>query len=168
LVPPFEIRKFDKPGLPEHYVGGPAGSIAQRQKNVVDSILTMELELNIAPQEDATVVRCRGRLIYGQESAEFIRALRQLIDSTKHVVLQMADVTYVDSGGVGALGATYVAAHNRETEIKLAALSARVAEVLRITGLDLLFDIHSSESEAVEAFSKSSDEPSPDLGVRTS
>jgi len=49
-----------------------------------------------------------------------------------------------------------VAAHNREAEIKLAALSPRVREVLRITALEWLFEIHNSETEAVEAFSSSS------------
>ena len=82
-----------------------------------------------------------------------MRATRQFLETTKEIVLQMADVTQIDSGGVGALGTAFMAAHNREAEIKLAALHPRVAEVLRITGLDLLFDIRSSESEAVAAFS---------------
>jgi len=64
----------------------------------------------------------------------------------------MADVTQVDSGGVGALGAVFMAAHNRGAKIKLAALHPRVAEVLRVTNLEMLFDIRSSETEAVAAF----------------
>ena len=66
--------------------------------------------------------------------------------------MQMASVTQIDGGGVDALGEAFVAAHNRDAEIKLAALSPRVAEVLRITGLDLLFDTHTSEADAVKAF----------------
>jgi anti-anti-sigma regulatory factor len=49
-----------------------------------------------------------------------------------------------------------MAAHNREGVIKLANLTPRVEEVLRITGLARLFDVHDSETEAVEAFSRSS------------
>jgi len=112
----------------------------------------VELELQIVSHASVAVIRCRGRLIYGQEAAELIRTLRQSLNTTKRIVLQLADVTQIDSGGVGALGEAFVAAHNREAEIKLATLSRRVAEVLRITALDRLFDMHSSETDAIAAF----------------
>ena len=118
----------------------------------------MELELQIVTHASVAAVRCSGRLIYGQEASEFVRTLRQLLNTTKQIVLQLADVTRIDSGGVGALAEAFMAAHNREAEIKLATLSPRVEEVLRITALELLFDIHNSETEAVEAFSRSSKE----------
>jgi len=114
----------------------------------------MELELQIASHEKVSIIRCRGRLTYGPEAEELARAGRQALETSKKIVLQMADVTQIDSGGVGALGAVFIAAHNRDAEIKLAALHPRVAEVLRITGLDLLFDIRESESEAVTAFAR--------------
>jgi anti-sigma B factor antagonist len=112
----------------------------------------VDLELQIASYENVSVLRCRGRLTYGPESVELVRAARQALETTKEIVLQMADVTQVDSGGVGALGSVLITARKRDAEIKLAALQPRVAAVLRITGLDLLFDIHPSESEAVAAF----------------
>jgi anti-sigma B factor antagonist len=112
----------------------------------------VELELQIVAHASLAVVRCRGRLIYGQEVAELDRTLRQLLVTTKQIVLQMAEVTQIDSAGVGALGAAFMAAHNREGTIRLAALSPRVGEVLRITGLERLFDAHASESDAIEAF----------------
>jgi anti-anti-sigma factor len=112
----------------------------------------MDLEIQFASNESVSILRCHGRLIYGLETAELVRAARQALETTKEIVLQMADVTQIDSGGVGALGTAFIAAHNREAEIKLAALHPRVAEVLRITGLDLLFDIRDSESEALAAF----------------
>jgi anti-anti-sigma regulatory factor len=54
------------------------------------------------------------------------------------------------------LGAAYLVAHNRKGVIKLANLSPRVDEVLRITGLKWLFNVLDSETEAIEAFSRSS------------
>lgn len=116
----------------------------------------VELQLQIVKQAGATLVRCSGRLIYGPEAAEFVCTLRQLLNTTKKIVLNLACVSQIDSGGVGALGEVFMAAHNREAEIKLAALSPRVREVLRITALEWLFEIHNSETEAVEAFSSSS------------
>ena len=112
----------------------------------------MDLEIQVASNEKVSILRCRGRLIYGPEAAELVRAARQALEKTKKIILQMADVTQIDSGGIGALGTALIAAHNREAEIKLAALHPRVAEVLRITGLDLLFDIRGSEGEALAAF----------------
>ena len=119
----------------------------------------MDLELQIVTLASVAVVRCRGRLIYGQEAAELDHTLRTVLETTKQIVLQMADVIQIDSGGVGALGAAFMAAHNREGVIKLVNLTPRVAEVLRITGLERLFDIYDSETEAIEAFSRSSTAP---------
>ena len=116
------------------------------------SFSAMELEVQIASQAGVGVIRCRGRVIYGQEASELIRAVRQLLETSKQIVLQLAEVTQIDSGGIGALGEAFMAAHNKQAEIKLAALSPRVAAVLRITGLGQLFDRHNSETEAVEAF----------------
>jgi anti-sigma B factor antagonist len=116
----------------------------------------VELQLQFVTEAGATLVRCSGRLIYGPEAAEFVRTLRQLLNKTKQIVLNLACVSQIDSGGVGALAEAFMAAHNREAAIKLAALSPRVREVLRITALERLFEIHNSETEAVEAFSSSS------------
>jgi anti-sigma B factor antagonist len=104
----------------------------------------VELELQIAAFENVSLLRCRGRLTYGPETVEFVRATRQTLETTKEIVLQMAEVTRIDSGGVGALGSVLITARKRNAEIKLAMLHPRVAEVLRITGLELLFDIHTS------------------------
>ena len=112
----------------------------------------MELELQTVSYGRVSVLRCRGKLVYGAETAEFERGVRQALEGTKEIVLHMGDVSRIDSGGVGALGTAFMAAHNREAQIKLAALPPRVEDVLRITGLGLLFDIRNSESEAVAAF----------------
>jgi anti-sigma B factor antagonist len=112
----------------------------------------VDLELQIASYENVSVLRCRGKLTYGPETNELVRTARQALETAKEIVLQMAEVTQIDSGGVGALGTVLISARNRNAEVKLATLHPRVAEVLRITGLELLFDIRTSESEAIVAF----------------
>ena len=112
----------------------------------------MELRLETVARSGVAILRCHGRLVYGEATAELDHAVRGLFDSTKQIVLQLADVSVIDSGGVGTLGALFMAAHNREAEIKLAALSPRVEEVLRVTGLSVLLDTYDDEQEAVEAF----------------
>ena len=130
----------------------PVSCCSASQKPTKRVLTRVELALQIASCEHVSVLRCRGRLTYGPETAEFVRAARQALESTKEIVVQMAEVTHIDSGGVGALGSVLITARRQNAEIKLAKLHPRVAEVLRITGLDLLFDIHPSESEAVAAF----------------
>ncbi len=144
---------LDNPPWPNHHVDISGCHELQRLSDIKSVTLSiMDLEIQVASRENVSILRCRGRLIYGPETAELVRAARQAFEATKQIVLQMADVIQIDSGGVGALGTAFIAAHNREAEIKLAALQPRVAEVLRITGLDLLFDIRESESEALAAF----------------
>jgi len=138
-------------------LGEIAPALPGSQLNLVLNLV--ELDLQIAAYDHVSVLRCRGRLTYGPETVEFVRAARQALDTTKEIVLQMAEVTRIDSGGVGALGSVLITARKRNAEIKLAMLHPRVREVLRITGLDLLFDIYTSESEAVAAFSTKSDVP---------
>jgi anti-sigma B factor antagonist len=127
-------------------VGISASQTPSQSRSITD------LEIQVASNENVSILCCHGRLIYGLETAELVRATRHALETTKEIVPQMADMTQIDSGGVGALGTAFIAAHNREAEIKLAALHPRVAEILRITGLDLLFDIRESESEALGAF----------------
>jgi anti-sigma B factor antagonist len=112
----------------------------------------MPLQTHIASHGGVSVLRCAGRLVYGEEAAELDRTVRGLFDHTKQIVLNLADVPIIDSGGVGALGGLFMAAHNREVQIRLSSLSPRVAEVLRITGLAMLFDIYDTDDEAVNAF----------------
>jgi anti-anti-sigma factor len=107
-----------------------------------------------------------SQLICGPEAAELVRIARQVLETAKEVIFQMADVTQIDSGGVGALGPLFMAAHNREAKIKLAALHPRVAEVLRVTNLEMLFDIRKSEGEAVEAFLR--EQQPAEMGLQSS
>jgi anti-sigma B factor antagonist len=157
---PLRTRRgrLDKAGWLNHHVTAFRRACSSTSRNLTQRVLDrMDFELQIAACENVSVLRCRGRLTYGPETVEFVRATRQALETTGEIVLQMAEVTRIDSGGVGALGSVLITARRRNAEIKLAMLHPRVAEVLRITGLDLLFDIHTSESEAIAAFSTKSD-----------
>ena len=127
--------------------------------NANSEFLHVALELQFASRDNVLVIRCLGRLLYGPEANDLVHAVRQALETTKEIVLQMAAVTQIDSGGVGALGTAFMAAHNREAQIKLAGLHPRVAEVLRITNLEMLFDVRASEDEAVAAFLAKAPQP---------
>ena len=82
----------------------------------------VSLEFQIVSYESVSVLRCRGKLTYGPETNELISTARQVLETTKEVVLQMAEVTQIDSGGIGALGSVLISARNRDAEVKLATL----------------------------------------------
>jgi stage II sporulation protein AA (anti-sigma F factor antagonist) len=98
------------------------------------------------------VIRCNGRIVTGEEA----RCLQQEIDRhtpiTKKIVLQMAEVKYVDSGGLGAVVRIAGALRSQHGDLMLCQLSPFVRQVLEATGLLKVFHTFASEKEAIDAF----------------
>jgi anti-sigma B factor antagonist len=115
----------------------------------------MEAALGIQErQHDAvTVLELRGRLV-AFESDEFFRDRVTTLVRTgrRDLLLDMSRVTYIDSGGVGALVGTLLHVLRRGGRLKLLAPSARVTRVLAITGLHAVFETFDREEEAVTSF----------------
>ena len=74
--------------------------------------------------------------------------------SQSAVVLNLGEVNYIDSGGLGTLVALHTTALNAGTTIKLANLTKRVGDLLQVTKLLTVFDVSNSEAEAIESFRK--------------
>ena len=73
----------------------------------------------------------------------------------KHVLLNLADVTYIDSSGIGELVSAYTAISNQGGQLKLLNLTKKVHDLLQITKLYTVFDVHDDEAKAVGSFQKS-------------
>jgi anti-sigma B factor antagonist len=112
----------------------------------------MELRLDVAKRADVAVVRCRGRIIFGQEVDELRLTVLTLFKETNRLVLHLAGVEQIDSEGLAALVGLFISARNRGGELKLADPSPKTRELLRVTRLNQVFDIYPSESEAAESF----------------
>jgi anti-sigma B factor antagonist len=97
-------------------------------------VLTFEIERD----GDATIVKCHGRLVAGT-SDEFYDEVKQLLPQTKRVVVDLAELTYVDSMGLGALVRLYVSARHEGCEFKLLHLGKQVRNVLKMTNLLSVF-----------------------------
>ena len=109
-------------------------------KRTVDGILAME---------------CSGRIVFGEESALLRDQVKQAVaDGQKRIVLNLGEVNYIDSGGLGTLVALHTTAHNAGGAIKLAKLTQRVGDLLQVTKLLTVFEVYNSEYEALEAFRK--------------
>jgi len=102
--------------------------------------------------EGALVVDCSGRLIFGEESASLRDTVKKLLEQSPKVVMNLREVNYIDSGGLGTLVSLYTSARNAGGAVKLASLSQRVGDLLQVTKLLTIFEVFDSEEEAARSF----------------
>jgi len=114
----------------------------------------MQLKLSTRTVNGVTVVDCTGRIVFGEESALLRDTLKKLIGESNQIVLNLADVSYIDSGGLGTLVALYTTAQNAGGAVKLANLTQRVGDLLQVTKLLTVFDVYDSEEKAIQSFEK--------------
>jgi anti-sigma B factor antagonist len=113
------------------------------------------MALNIVEKEDSgvTVLQLIGRVTLGEESNHLRTKLKDLLSQGKtRLVLDLAEVTYIDSAGLGTLVAGFTSAQNQGANLKLANLTKRFHEQLNITKLVTVFDVYNSVQEAVKSF----------------
>ncbi len=100
------------------------------------------------------VVDCSGRLMFGEESASLRETVKKALAQTPKVVLNLYEVNYIDSGGLGTLVSLYTSARNAGGAVKLARLSQRVGDLLQITKLLTIFEVFDNEEAAAQSFNK--------------
>jgi anti-anti-sigma factor len=104
-------------------------------------ILVSELQVETVKSPEETLVRCSGKII-SSTSANLQATVRNLIPHANRIVLDLTDVNYIDSSGLGALVAIYLSARRQECEIKLINLNQRLKELFRLTKLSKVFEGH--------------------------
>ena len=103
---------------------------------------------------DVAVIRCEGRIVAGEEAQSLRAQAEESLLETKKFVLQLAGVTYVDSGGLGAIVRLLGTLRAARGDLKLCGLSPFLQQVFEATNLKELFHTYSTESEAMAAFSQ--------------
>ncbi len=102
---------------------------------------------------DVTVLELDGRLILEEGELALRDAVDQLVGKGRvNIVLDFAQVTRIDSAGIGMLVAKYLSAINRGGSLKLLHLTSRADEMLRMTKLRAIFEVFESEVRAVDSF----------------
>jgi anti-sigma B factor antagonist len=95
----------------------------------------------------------RGRIVLGDEIGDLRDAVRGLLaEGKKKIILNLAEVDYIDSSGVGELVGAFTTVRNAGGELKLLNLSQKVHDVLYVTKLYTVFDIRDDEFTAVKSF----------------
>ena len=100
-----------------------------------------------------TILDVRGRIVLGDEIHSLRDAVRNLIaEGKKKIILNLSDVDYIDSSGVGELVGAFTTVRNAGGELKLLNLTQKVHDVLHVTKLYTVFDIRDDEFTAVKSF----------------
>ena len=112
----------------------------------------MQLKITKKTVDGILVLQSSGRIVFGEESSLLRDTVKEAIQNNKKIVLNLGEVNYIDSGGLGTLVALHTTAYNAGATIKLANLTKRVGDLLQVTKLLTVFDVHNSEYEALESF----------------
>ena len=117
--------------------------------------LTVALKITTREVDGVTVAALDGRIVLGEESNALREKIKTLVaEGKKKVVLNMDNVTFIDSAGLGTLVASHHSAKAQGAALKLCHLGTKFQEVLQITKLMTIFDVYNTEAEAVASFSK--------------
>jgi anti-sigma B factor antagonist len=114
----------------------------------------MQLRMSTRTIDGIMVVDCSGRVVFGEESASLRDTVKKLLGDTPKIVLNMREVNFIDSGGLGTLVSLYTTARNAGGALKLASLSQRVGDLLQVTKLVTIFEVFDDEQAAVNSFKK--------------
>lgn len=100
-----------------------------------------------------TILDIHGKITIGEGSAEIRNRVRDLLQADrKNILLNLGDVSYVDSSGIGELVSSYTTVTNQGGQLKLLNLTKKLRELLAITKLLTVFDTFDDERRAIESF----------------
>ena len=113
----------------------------------------MSMKATIREVDSVVVVDVSGRITLGEGCAQLREIVRgQLAKGNKKILLNLADVTYIDSSGIGELVSGYTAVSNQGGKLKLLNLTKKVHDLLQITKLYTVFDVYDDEAKAISSF----------------
>ena len=105
---------------------------------------------------DVFILRCDGRIVFGDEGAVLRERVGNMLSGSPKIVVNLTGVNYIDSGGLGILLGLSISARNRGGELKLVSPNKRVNDLLQRTNLDTILSVYGNDEEAVAAFRKTS------------
>ena len=113
----------------------------------------MSLKLTTRQVGDVTIVDAAGRITLGEGSSAFRDTIKELVNKgQKKILVNLGDVTYIDSSGIGELVSGYTTVSNAGGQLKLLNLTKRVHDLLQITKLYTVFEVFDDEAKALASF----------------
>lgn len=115
----------------------------------------MSMKASTRQVDGVTVVDLSGRITLGEGSVVLRDTVRELIGKgDKRILLNLGDVTYIDSSGIGELVSAFTTVRNQGGELKLLKLTKKVHDLLQITKLYTVFDVKDDEAVAIASFKR--------------
>ncbi|HET9743712.1 MAG TPA: STAS domain-containing protein [Terriglobales bacterium] len=115
----------------------------------------MSMKSNSRRVDGVTILDLSGRITLGEGSVLLRDQIRDLLGKgEKKLLLNLGDVTYIDSSGIGELVSAFTTVRNQGGELKLLNLTKKVHDLLQITKLYTVFDVKDDEATAVKSFGK--------------
>ena len=113
----------------------------------------MSIKASTRQVEEITVVDLSGRITLGEGSTVLRDTVRELLGrGQKKILLNLGDVTYIDSSGIGELVSGFTTVSNQGGQLKLLNLTKKVHDLLQITKLYTVFEVHNEEAAAIRSF----------------
>lgn len=111
------------------------------------------MEIKERVVEGVSILDLSGRIVLGEGDIQIKERIRDLLaDGQRKILLNLADVSYIDSAGLGALISCYTTVKREGGKLKLVNLTRRVQDLLAITKLITVFDTYDTEKEATDSF----------------
>ena len=116
----------------------------------------MSLKINVLESGDVLILDLNGRITLGEEAASLRDTLKEQIDSgRKNILLNLAEVTYIDSSGLGQLVGSFATVTSRGGQLKLLNLQKRLHELMQVTKLITVFEVYTTEPAALRSYAAS-------------
>lgn len=113
----------------------------------------MSIKVSTRQLDKVTIVDMSGRITLGEGSSSLRETVRDLLSKgQKKILLNLGDVSYIDSSGIGELVSSFTSVSNQGGQLKLLNLQKKVHDLLQITKLYTVFEVHTDEAAAVKSF----------------
>jgi anti-sigma B factor antagonist len=113
----------------------------------------VSMKISTRQVDGVTIMDCSGRITLGEGSVTLRDTVRELLaKGQKKILLNLAEVNYIDSSGIGELVSAFTTTKNQSGELKLLNLTKKVNDLLQITKLYTVFDVKDDEAAAVKSF----------------
>jgi anti-sigma B factor antagonist len=131
----------------------PTGGTGASACNPTQRREAVALKMNAREVDGIAVVGLDGRVVLGDESNALREEVKKMLSAgKKKIVLDMSNVSYIDSAGLGTLVAAHESARKQGASLKLSNLGKKFQEILQVTKLLTVFDVYPSESAAISSF----------------
>ena len=113
----------------------------------------MSLKISVRQVDNVAILDLSGRITLGEASGALRDAIKDaLAKDHTNILLNLADVTYIDSSGLGELVGAFATVNNRGGRLKVMNVQKRVHELMQITKLYSVFEVHGDEASALRSF----------------